>query len=287
MTSIQYPDGLSAIADRYDAVFCDVWGVIHNGEHAFEPACDALAAFRATGKPVILISNAPVEAARVERLFEPLGVRADAFDRTATSGDATRNEMRKRAPGPVWKFGTNQSWVSDDPLFADLGLAFKTGDDAAFIVALGLPDPEHGDPEDYRSELAEAARKGLPMICANPDMKVRVGDRLLWCAGALAEIYEQEGGDVVYPGKPHDAIYDLARDHLAGLDFAGSGKTRILAIGDSPATDIRGARLQGLDSLYVATGLTQGDTSDFEGQTERLMAEFDTQPTYAMPALLW
>lgn len=287
MTDILFPAGLSDIADKYDAILCDVWGVLHNGRSAFHPACDALAAFRKTGKPVVLVTNAPVQAKYVERLFPSVGVRRDAYNLIASSGDATRTEIEKRASGPIWRFGVDNDWEKDDRLFEGLDMRFSGPDEASFMVAMGLIDPEHGDPEDHREELRPHAKRGLTMICANPDIQVRVGNQLLWCAGAIAKIYEEEGGEVIYPGKPHDAIYDLAESHIERLTGAKIPRDKLLAIGDGPITDIKGANNRGMDSLYVGTGLSLAGSGDFEAETRDLMARNGVSATYAMPELCW
>ncbi len=287
MTQTQFPDGLSKIADRYDAIFCDVWGVIHNGRQAFHNACDALAAYRASGKPVILVTNAPVQARMVERLFPPLGVRRDAYNLIASSGDATRMEIEKRIPGPAYRLGTDHSWERDDALFEGSGLDFTGPEEAEFVVAMGLRDQMSDHPEMYREELKPLAQRGLTMICANPDIQVRIGNQLVWCAGALARIYEEEGGPVVYPGKPHHAIYDLAESHLERISGKTFERYQILAIGDGPITDIRGAMNRGMDSLYVGSGLSLAGSGDFQSETLELFARNEVTATYAMPDLYW
>ena len=287
MSELVFPNGLSDIADRYDAILCDVWGVIHNGREAFYEACDALAEFRKTGKPVILITNAPVQAREVERLFPGLGVRRDCYNLIVSSGDATRMELEKRAPGPALRLGLDNSWERDNTLFDGAGLEFAEAEKARFVVAMGLRDAVNDDPEDYRVELKPLVEAGLTMICANPDIQVRVGNTLQWCAGAIAKIYEEEGGEVVYPGKPHDAIYDLAESHLERLLGDVVPKTGLLAIGDGPATDMRGAMNRGIDSVYVGTGLNLAGTGDFQTDTKALLERYEVSATYAMSGLRW
>lgn len=286
MTEFSVPPGLSDIADGYDAIFCDVWGVIHNGRQAFDPACQALQAFRAQGKPVVLLTNAPVQAEHVVSVFPRVGVPMDCFDDVASSGDATRAVIDARAPGPAFRMGTDEGWEKDDMLFEGSGLAFSEADEAAFIVCMGLRDQVHDHPDDYRGELAAHVERGLEMVCANPDIQVRVGDRLLWCAGALAAIYEELGGRVIYPGKPYAPIYDLAKARLADHGHEGIADARILCIGDGPVTDIRGANAQGLDVLYVGTGLHQAG-QDFTAETNTVFQKEGVYARYAMPHLQW
>jgi ribonucleotide monophosphatase NagD (HAD superfamily) len=259
MTQTQFPPGLSGLASQYDTILCDVWGVIHNGRASFPEACEALVKFRAQGGQVSLITNAPVPNAQVIRLFEPLGVPMTAFDTCVSSGDATRAELAARPDMTVWRMG---------------------GD---LLLCIGLRDQVNDQPEDYRPELARAVAKGIPMLCANPDKQVRVGGKLYWCAGALADIYEDLGGLVIYPGKPYAPIYQLAVQTLSRLK---TKPQRILCIGDSPATDVRGARLQGYDSLYVGTGLKQHG-ADFQAEVTDLLADYGESATYAMTGLRW
>lgn len=283
MTELQFPSGLSEIRDRYDAILCDVWGVIHNGRHAFDTACDALVRFRDGGGRVCLITNAPVPKAQVIQYFEPLGVPAEAFDDCVSSGDATREELKQRKDMGVWRLGVDSGWERDQFLYKGLDLNFVEAEEADVMLCIGLRDQVNDHPSNYREELQRGIDRGLTMICANPDKQVRVGGQLMWCAGALAEIYEDMGGNVNYPGKPHATIYNLA---LARLGEAAADKSRILCIGDSPATDVRGARLQGLDSLYVGTGLKEHG-ADFRGEVTDLLADYGEMATFAMTGLRW
>jgi HAD superfamily hydrolase (TIGR01459 family) len=283
MTAPQFPAGLSGLARHYDTILCDVWGVIHNGRAAFAEACDALVKFRAQGGQVSLITNAPVPEAQVVRYFEPLGVPKAAFDLCVSSGDATRAELAAHPDRSVWRMGGDEGWEHDRFLYDGLGLTFIDNDSADLLLCIGLRDQVNDQPEDYRTELGRAVAKGLPMLCANPDKQVRVGGKLYWCAGALASIYEDLGGQVIYPGKPYAPIYQLAIARLAEMKATPQ---RILCIGDSPATDVRGARLQGFDSLYVGTGLKQHG-ADFEAEVTDLLADYGEQATYAMTGLRW
>lgn len=282
MSQVQFPKGLSAIADDYDAILCDVWGVIHNGRSAFDAACDALMTFRESGKPVCLITNAPVPKSQVIRYFQPLGVPMDAFDDCVSSGDATRAELERRQGQKMWLMGSDRGFQGDRCLWNGLDLGFSDAESADFVLCMGLDDNEHDDPEDYRTRLKPALDRNLRMICANPDIRVRVGNTLIWCAGALAAIYEEEGGEVLYPGKPHAPIYRLALERL-GISEVGN---RILCIGDSPGTDVRGAMGQGFDSLYVGTGLKEHG-QDFEAEVRELLSDYGVAANWAMPALRW
>ncbi len=280
-------DHLENVAGDYDAILCDVWGVIHNGRKAFASACDALTAFRAGGGKVCLLTNAPVPKAQVVRYFEPLGVPEAAFDDCVSSGDATRALLARHAGKRLWRLGADEGWEHDRFLYEGLDLIFV--DDPAEAdhgLIVGLRDQIGGEhPEAYRQELADISQLGLELICANPDIQVRIGDRLHWCGGALAQIYEQEGGVAIYPGKPHAAIYRLAYEKLDALGV--TDKARILAIGDGPVTDLKGANREGLDALYVGTGLATYQGGDFAMEARQVLSENQVQARYAQPVLTW
>ena len=284
MTKPQHISGLGKIAADYDTILCDVWGVIHNGRSAFDEACDALVKFREGGGTVVLITNAPVPKQQVISYFRPMGVPDAVFDDCVSSGDATRDELARRKHEKIWRLGVDSGWERDKFLYDGLGLDFTSPEEAETVLCVGLEDEKKDDPEAYRDELKIGAGRDLPMICANPDIKVRVGDQLIWCAGALAAIYEEEGGRVIYPGKPHDPIYRLSLERAKAI--RGKAPEKVLCIGDSPATDMRGAADQGFDALYVGTGLAEHG-SDFESELEALLGKYDAEARWAMPALRW
>ncbi|NWG91800.1 MAG: TIGR01459 family HAD-type hydrolase [Parvularculaceae bacterium] len=248
MTTLTQIRGLSEIADRYDAVLCDAWGVIHDGVRAFPGVERALKEFRRTRGPVVILTNAPRPNAVIPPQLDRIGLSREAYDAVVTSGDATRAAIERMAPGAAYKLGPDK----DETLYKGLDIRFAPLEESDFIVCTGLVDDARQTPDDYADLLSRAARRGLAMICANPDVVVRWGGRLVYCAGALAEAYERLGGRVVYGGKPHPPIYDLA---LAAIDeFAGRpvDRRRVLAIGDGVKTDIAGANLNRLDALFVA-----------------------------------
>ncbi len=285
MTQPQYPGGLAALAEQYDIILCDVWGVIHNGRYAFEEASEALIRFRDRGGAVCLITNAPVPKEHAIRHFDPLGVPPEAFDDCVTSGDATREVLSVRAGELFYRMGADEGFEHDRYLYEGLDLQFGDAKSSDTVLCIGLEDQENDHPDDYRDRLAEAADRGMEMICANPDIRVRIGDQLFWCAGALAKIFEEEGGKVIYPGKPHDPIYDLALQKLADRGVETS-PTRTLCIGDSPATDMKGALNRGFDGLYVGTGLMEhGDA--FESEVSDLLNQYGVTAKWALPKLTW
>lgn len=287
MTAPTPISGLSALSDRYDVLLSDVWGVIHNGRESFPAACAALARWRAERGPVILISNSPRPSAAVQSQLDELGVPRDCWSAFVTSGDATRILLGARAPGPVWAIGPER----DETLYEDLGLEFAQPDGAAFISVTGPYDDEVEGPEDYRARFEGTVARGLPMICANPDIVVQRGDRLIYCGGALAELYVQMGGQVAMAGKPHAPIYDLCLAEAQVILGEPVDRSRVLCIGDAVATDAKGANDQGLDVLFVASGIHGAETIGPEGldaqAVEKLLAKDGASATWAIADLAW
>lgn len=250
---MEEPKSLEAIIKRYDAVFCDVWGVIHNGVHAFGEALSALKKARQSGKAVILITNSPRPRQGVVLQLASLKIGADFYDDIVTSGDATRY-LIKEAPKKIFHIGPDRDLSLFDGLDVELCEEFE----AAAVVCTGLFDDENETPDDYVELLQRLRSRNLPFICANPDIIVHHGDKELWCAGALARAYEQLGGRTLIAGKPHRPIYDLAMKKLAE-NKGHVEKKRILAIGDGIMTDVKGGQQYGLDTLYISGGIHQNE----------------------------
>ncbi|MGQ0531455.1 MAG: TIGR01459 family HAD-type hydrolase [Caulobacteraceae bacterium] len=273
------------IAHRYDAVFCDVWGVLHNGRAPYAPAYTALEGFRKAGKAVILLTNVPKPRGPIPAQLERVGVPRDAWDAIVTSGDAIRVELAARAPGPMFRIGPRDY---DRPLWEGLGLIEAPLNKARFIGISGL-NRDNETPADYADVLREAKARDLELICANPDIVVQFGDRMIWCAGAVAREYENIGGRVVMAGKPYAPIYQLARRELEIIAGDAVQRSRILCIGDGAPTDIAGANAQGIDSLFVASGM-HGESLWTNGaldpaKVDAALAAENVRATYVMGAL--
>ncbi|MGO4173277.1 TIGR01459 family HAD-type hydrolase [Bosea sp. TAF32] len=242
---------------RYDVLISDVWGVVHDGLWALEPACEALIAFRKLGGTVALLSNAPGPSTQVAGLLDTKRVPREAWNRLVTSGDVTRALIAESHHKRVYHIG----WQSDRAVFAGLDVELVGEEQADIIVATELNDYRTETPEQYRPLLERFARRGLPFICGNPDLVVHVGEDLLPCAGSLAAIYEELGGTVAWAGKPYRPAYDLA---LAAAAEARGGSPvepgKVLVIGDAVRTDLAGARLMGFDSLFIAGGIHRDET---------------------------
>ncbi len=283
MTRLAFQKRLRDIASDYDALLCDAWGVIHNGVKIFPGAAEAMVRFRETRGPVVILTNAPRPSSIIPGQLDRLGLPRDAYDAVVTSGDATRAEIEARLPAPAYRIGPEK----DDPLFDGLGVEFAPEEDAAFIICTGLVDDQRETPDDYRALMRRLAGRGLVMICANPDIVVNWGGRRVWCAGALAEVYKEFGGSVVYGGKPHPPIYRLARAAAARASGAGAAAPRLLAVGDGLHTDIVGANSQGVDAVFIAGdgGVHEGG-ADVEAVSTRL-AEAGARAIALMEALTW
>lgn len=246
-----------ALLARYDVLISDVWGVVHDGVLALGPACDALMAYREGGGTVVLLSNAPGPSSQIAGVLDDKRVPRAAWDRLVTSGDVTRALIAKTHLRKAYHIG----WQEDRAVFEGFDIALVGEEEAQFVVATELNDCRRETPEQYRPLLQRFAARGLPFICGNPDLVVHVGHDLLPCAGALATIYEELGGQVAWAGKPHRPAYDLA---LAAAREARGGReldpARVLVIGDAVRTDLAGARMMGFDSLFIAGGIHRDET---------------------------
>lgn len=273
--------GLGEIARDHDALICDIWGVVHNGQAPFPDAAEALRRFRREQGPVVLLSNAPRPSWSVEEQFRRIGVATDCYDAIVTSGGAARDDLAARiADGRVrslYYIGPEQ----DAQVLNGLAVA-RTGIDRADVaLCVGLADDLSETPADYSDILRAMRAKNLTMLCANPDLKVYRGATLCWCAGALAQAYEGIGGSVVYYGKPYKAIYDSA------LKAAGQ-PSRALAIGDALITDLKGAKNAGLEALFIADGLHGEEIEPYTAQhLGEMFAAADVGAKAAMRALTW
>jgi len=253
---------LSEISDRYDVVLCDLWGCLHNGRIAFSDAVSALQAFRAKGGTVVLLTNAPRSRFEVDKQLDRIGVPRDCWDIITTSGDSARAAMFTGAAGrKVWFVGYERDLSVFDPLHIienPVEIERVALEQAEGIICTGPEDP-YADPDVYRPQFLYAKQKGLPLLCFNPDIVVDFGERRQWCAGALAKLYTEMGGQSFYFGKPHPPIYDLARRRLASIE-RDVADTRILAIGDGILTDVAGAMGEDIDALFVTGGLAAEET---------------------------
>ncbi|MGH6855340.1 MAG: TIGR01459 family HAD-type hydrolase [Aestuariivirga sp.] len=239
---------MQELSARYPVWFCDIWGVVHNGIAPFPSAIEALIKHRRGGGTVILVSNSPRTASGVEQQLIEVGINPASHDAVVTSGDVTRALVVSHGGSKVYHLGP----ARDQSIFQGLEVAQTSLAQANTVLCTGLFDDAHEKPEDYAPLLKEMRALKLTMICANPDKTVRKGDRILYCAGSLADAYAAMGGEALMAGKPFRPIYDLAMQEAARTRGSPVSLDRVLAIGDGPETDIRGAAAYGIDAVLVA-----------------------------------
>lgn len=277
--------GLSEIASDYDALVCDVWGVLHNGHAAHLPACAALKRFRDERGPVVLLSNAPRPIRDLESQFARFGVPLDCYDTIMTSGMAARDDLEKRALGRRLRM-LHLGPERDRGVFEGLNLDCVAATDAEIVLCTGLYDDDNETADDYADLFAGLQARGLTMICANPDLVVQRAGKLVPCAGMLAKAYQAIGGDVVYYGKPYRPVYDVTL--AKARTIAGRAIARPLAIGDGMETDLRGANAAGLDALFIADGIHGEDVGDMSPEHLALLfRKAGVAARAAMRALVW
>jgi HAD superfamily hydrolase (TIGR01459 family) len=275
---------LTSIADAGPpprAWLVDIWGVMHNGVAPFRSAVAATEAFRAHGGIVLLVSNAPRPDSSVAAQIDRIGVPRTAYDAIVSSGDVCRAMLAQAAGRPLHHIGPDR----DKPLFEGLPLRFVAEEKAVVVVCTGLFDDTRETAEDYRGQLERLRARQVPMICANPDLTVERGDHLVYCAGAIAQLYETMGGAVTYAGKPHLPIYDMAFDRLARIAGGPVARDEVMAIGDGLRTDIAGAARAGIRSVFIASGVhVAGGRLDAMALAQ-LFADTTARPIAAMQAL--
>ncbi|MFM9864433.1 MAG: TIGR01459 family HAD-type hydrolase [Micropepsaceae bacterium] len=279
--------GLRELAANYDVLVCDIWGVIHNGVEAYPGVVDTLRRFRENGT-VLLLSNAPRPNGPIREQLASLSVTEDAYDTLVTSGDLTRRVLAERAPLKIHRVGPDR----DGPLFENLDVQLVAMKDADAIVCTGPFDDTTEGPDDYRDYWREALARRLPFYCANPDLVVQRGDQMIYCAGALAEDYERQGGEVLYLGKPYAPAYDFVAERLRELNRRDIPKAKWLAVGDGLKTDIAGATQAGIDSLLITGGIHESELAHADGTPDpakigSLFAERKLKSVAAMRRLLW
>lgn len=276
------------LLSRYDVLFCDVWGVLHNGFRAFTAACDALHRFRAKGGTVILVSNAPTPKDNVARMLDACDVPRDVWDDLVASGDIALHHIEEKGYSRVFCVGPRDR---DGTTFKRvLGKAAKLNK-ADAILCTGLNDDLTETADDYRPMLEEALALRLPLVCANPDLVVDVGGRHYICAGAIADLYERMDGDVFWAGKPHASAYDTAHRAAAAIRGNTTPRKRVLVIGDSLRTDLKGAEAAGLDAIFVASGIHRDETMGTKTLSADKLGVLFAPPAppaiAVMPALAW
>ena len=284
MTTLHFIERLRDAVNGVDVLLSDIWGVIHNGLESFPDACEALHTFRSRGGSVILITNSPRPADSVQRQLRALGVADDIYDAIVSSGDLTQRYIADHPDRKIFWLGPER----DKSIYRDLNMTLVPLEEADYIVCTGPFDDETETPEDYRAMMLKARARKLTLVCANPDIVVERGDRLIYCAGAIAELYRELGGEVIFYGKPHRPIYERAMGLAAERRSHPIDRKQVLAIGDSVRTDLAGAHGFGIDLLFVTRGI---HSEQFEGLDQldptSVMELFGHPPKALMRELRW
>ncbi|HXH47056.1 MAG TPA: TIGR01459 family HAD-type hydrolase [Bradyrhizobium sp.] len=284
MTALHFAEGLRELVGGVEVVLSDIWGVVHNGLESFPEACEALHTYRSRGGTVILITNAPRPADSVQRQLRKLGVPDETYDAIVSSGDLTRLYVAEHPGRKMFWLGPER----DNSIYRGLDAVTAPLEEADYIVCTGLYDDETETAEDYRGMMLKARDRKLTLVCANPDIVVERGDRLIYCAGAIAELYRELGGEVIFYGKPHRPIYQRAMALAGERQGYQIDRKKVLAIGDSVRTDLTGARDFGIDCLFVTRGI---HAEEFEGLDQldpnSVMELFGHPPKALMRELKW
>ncbi|MGX1166588.1 TIGR01459 family HAD-type hydrolase [Bradyrhizobium sp. NC92] len=284
MTALHFAEGLRELVGGVEVVLSDIWGVVHNGLESFPEACEALHTYRSRGGTVILITNAPRPADSVQRQLRKLGVPDETYDAIVSSGDLTRLYVADHPGRKMFWLGPER----DNSIYRGLDAVTAPLEEADYIVCTGLYDDETETAEDYRGMMLKARERKLTLVCANPDIVVERGDRLIYCAGAIAELYRELGGEVIFYGKPHRPIYERAMALAGERQGYQIDRKKVLAIGDSVRTDLTGAREFGIDCLFVTRGI---HAEEFEGLDQldpnSVMELFGHPPKALMRELKW
>ena len=277
----------STLAPDYDVLLCDVWGVVHNGVVAFADSCDTLIRARKGGATVVFITNAPRPSEVVARQLAKLHVPRETYDAIVSSGNVTRGEIEKRPGQSVFHMGP----ARDHEIFSGLDVRFAPLANADYVVCSGLDDDDSETPDDYRARLETMLARKVSMVCGNPDVVVERGDKLIYCAGSVADLYASMGGEVIYAGKPYRPIYEMA---LAKAETSAGRKvalSRVLAIGDSLRTDLAGAHAFGADFLFVTSGIHAGELGERERPNDAalktMLGAAGELPKAVMRTLVW
>jgi HAD superfamily hydrolase (TIGR01459 family) len=284
MTTLKFAERLRDLVGGVDVLLSDIWGVVHNGLVAFPQACHALRSFRAQGGTVILITNAPRPAASVQRQLRKLRIADDTYDAIVSSGDLTRHYVADHPGQRMFLIGPER----DYSIYHGLDAVQAPLEEADYIVCSGLFDDETESAENYRAMMLQARERKLTLVCANPDVVVERGDRLIYCAGAIADLYLELGGEVIFYGKPHRPIYERAIALAAGRRGRAVELNRVLAIGDSVRTDLAGAHGFGVDCLFVTRGIHAEDFESIDQLDPASVKElFGHPPRALMRELRW
>jgi HAD superfamily hydrolase (TIGR01459 family) len=274
---------LSSVAERFDAAVLDQWGVLHDGNKAPPGAVDAVRAMFAAGKKLVVLSNSARLGSDAFGRLITLGYDPAWFTGVVTSGETVRDLLRDRADPFFASLGRSVYLIAREPTLIE-GLDYRQAvdlDDADFILLGSSTAPEMSLEKDYAALLSDAASRGLPMVCANPDRIGIAGTGFIEGPGTLAAFYEQQGGVVRYVGKPHPEVYARAAALLGGLPM-----NRIVAVGDSIEHDIAGGYAAGCLTAFVEGGIHKAELTE-SGGLARVCRRYGVTPDFTIPKLLW
>ena len=286
--TIQYLSGLSEVAPNYDVLLCDIWGVVHNGGSLFPYVIHALTSYREMGGTVVLVSNAPRPSISILEQLLKLNLPDSTYDLIETSGNVTQTLLKTNYQGAkIFHLGPER----DLSLFQGVEVQKVSYDFADLIVCTGLKDDEKETPEDYRKILESLAKRQLVMLCANPDKVVERNGKLVYCAGALSDLYEELGGQTIILGKPYAPIYGAAIQRCETLRGQSIDHKRVLAIGDSVRTDLAGAAQQGFHMLFITAGIHAEELGTAENpdphKVQMLLQQYENTLIGYQPYLVW
>ncbi len=279
---MRFLDGFAPLIGAYDGFIVDLWGVIHDGVTPYPGSKETLEAISAAGKTVVLLSNAPRPSYSAQLALRAMGLGDELYTGIMTSGEATRQALIRRDDAwfaalgrKVLHIGPERDRVTLDGLDVEL---VAEPHQAEFIVNTGPDETLSVELVAYEALLQACRSAGLPMICANPDLEVIRGGQRVICAGALAQRYEELGGDVRNFGKPDAAIYRPV------LEMLGVPASRVLAVGDALRTDIAGAKAAGVDACWVLGGIHGAELGHDEARIEAAAASAGLSPVACVPA---
>lgn len=279
LNEIEEITNFAEISHNYDALICDVWGVLHNGQKLFDGVEECLKRFKKENKIIILLSNAPRPSLYVKKMLDNLNFNEECYDKIITSGDLTKKSLNSNI------FGRNCYHIGPDRdlnIFDDVEVSRVEFEAADFIFVTGLFDDENEDENDYLELLLLAKERGMKLICANPDLLVQRGNKLIPCAGSISKKYYDMGGESINIGKPYSPIFEEAISSINRLNNLVDNK--IMVIGDGLDTDIKGANIVGLDSLLVLGGLFSNNSRD------KILESIENKgiyPNYYINELIW
>jgi HAD superfamily hydrolase (TIGR01459 family) len=279
-------NGFASLAERYDGFILDLWGVIHDGIAPYPGAIDVLTRLRDGGKPAVLLSNAPRRSHMAQQAMRQMGIPDDLYRDLLTSGEATHRMLRDRTDPFFAALGRRMYHLGpqrDRSVFEGLDLQ-QVASPAAADFLLNTGPNDEGFPTDaslFDGDLRACFLAALPMVCANPDLVVVRGGKLVICAGLLAQRYEALGGAARWVGKPDPTIYGVV------LDLLRLPPSRVLAVGDSLRTDIAGAAGVGIDSCWVLGGIHRDELNGDAEAAQEAVRRAGLAPVVAVPAFSW